>query len=148
MVISLQKNLQSKRLLFLGVLLFFLGLLVGLFIPVLANPRMGLSSHLEGVLNGIFLLALGLIWERLDLSQKWLNAAFWLTVYGSFANFLAVLIAAATGAGKMMPLAGGQEGSGMVEAFVSFLLISLSLAMLTACFLVLIGLYNHLKSKK
>jgi hydroxylaminobenzene mutase len=147
MVISLQKKLQSKRLFFLGVLLFFLGLLVGLFIPIMANPRMGLSSHLEGVLNGIFLLALGLIWERLDLSQKWLNATFWLTVYGSFANFLAVLIAAATGGGKMMPIAGGQEGSGMVEAIVSFLLISLSLAMLTACFLVLIGLYNHLKSK-
>ncbi|MCS4436217.1 hydrogenase [Aquiflexum gelatinilyticum] len=147
MVISFQKKLQSKRLLFLGVLLFFLGLLVGLFIPIMANPRMGLSSHLEGVLNGIFLLALGLIWERLDLSQKWLNATFWLTVYGSFANFLAVLIAAATGAGKMMPLAGGQEGSGVVEALVSFLLISLSLAMLTACSLVLMGLYNHLKSK-
>ncbi|MCR9015756.1 hydrogenase [Aquiflexum gelatinilyticum] len=147
MVISFQKKLQSKRLLFLGVFLFFLGLLVGLLIPVMANPRMGLSSHLEGVLNGLFLLALGLIWERLELSQKWLNATFWLTVYGSFANFLAVLIAAATGAGKMMPLAGGQEGSGVVEALVSFLLISLSLAMLTACFLVLIGLYNHLKSK-
>jgi hypothetical protein len=37
---------------FPGLLLFLLGLLVGLAAPVLANPRMGVSSHIEGVLNG------------------------------------------------------------------------------------------------
>jgi (hydroxyamino)benzene mutase len=147
MVISFQTKLQSRRLLFFGVLLFLLGLLVGFLIPIMANPRMGLSSHLEGVLNGIYLLALGLIWERLDLSLKWLSVAFWLTIYGSFANFISVLLAAATGAGKMMPLAGGQEGSAVVEAIVSFLLISLSLAMVTACSIVLIGLYKNIHSK-
>lgn len=147
MEISSIKQLQSKRLLFFGVLLFFLGLVVGLLIPIMNNPRMGLSTHLEGVMNGLFLLALGLIWHHLELSMKWLKATFWLTLYGSFANFLAVLIAALTGSGKMMPLAGGQEGPKVIETLVSFLLISLSLAMLTVCMLVLIGLYKHLQTK-
>lgn len=141
------KILQSKRLLFFGVLLFFLGLLVGMFIPMMANPRMGLSSHLEGVMNGLFLLSLGLIWNQLALSQKWLSVTFWLTLYGSFANFLAVLIAAITGSGKMMPLAGGKQGHDMEESIISFLLISLSFAMLTVCVVVLIGLYRHLNLK-
>ena len=55
------KKTQSDRLLFLGMLLFLIGLVFALFIPMMANPRMGLSAHLEGVLNGLFLLILGLI---------------------------------------------------------------------------------------
>jgi hydroxylaminobenzene mutase len=42
----------------LGLTLFVIGLLTGFAIPALKNPRMGLTSHLEGVLNGMF-LALG-----------------------------------------------------------------------------------------
>lgn len=140
-------QLLSKKLLFFGMLLFFLGLAVGLFIPSMNNPRMGLASHLEGVMNGLFLLILGLIWQKLVLTQKWLSLTYWLALYGSFANFLAVLIAALTGSGKMMPLAGGQEGPKVIETLVSFLLISLSLALLTVCMLVLIGLYKQLQTK-
>lgn len=136
------KQQQSDKLLFLGILLFFFGLVVGLFIPIMANPRMGLSTHLEGVMTGIFLVVLGLIWNRLKLNEKWLRINFWLAAYGSFANFLAVLIAAITGSGKMMPLAGGKEGTPVQEIVISFLLISLSLAMLAVCLIVLKGLYK------
>jgi len=52
---------QADRLIFLGLLLFFLGLLAGLFVQNMANPRMALSAHLEGVMNGMFLVLLGLI---------------------------------------------------------------------------------------
>lgn len=136
---------QSDLLLFFGVLLFFFGLVVGLFIPMFANHRMGLSTHLEGVLNGMFLVVLGLIWNRLELSDKWVTIAFWLAIYGSFANYFAVLIAAITGYGKMMPLAGGQEGTAVVESVISFLLISLSLVMLAVCLILLTGLYKCLR---
>ena len=98
-------------LLFLGILLFLLGLVIGLFIPLMTNPRMGLSAHLEGTMNGMFLIMLGLIWNKLALKENWLTAAFWLIIYGTFANFVAVTIAAITGAGKMMPIAGGKEGA-------------------------------------
>ncbi len=133
----------ADRLLFLGVLLFLFGLVIGLFIPILTNPRMGLSAHLEGTLNGMFLIILGLIWNKLALKDKWLTTAFRLAVYGSFANFVAVAIAAVTGAGKMMPIAGGKEGAQVVEGLISFLLISLSLAMVMVCVIVLSGLYKY-----
>lgn len=140
--------LQSKRLVFMGVLLFFLGLFVGLFIPLMANPRMGLSTHLEGIMNGVFMTVLGLVWHRIDLSEKWLSTAFWLTIYGTFANFVAVLIAAITGAGKMMPIAKGQEKGPVLEAVISFLLVSLAVVMLVACVIILIGLYRNIKQKR
>ena len=135
----------ANWLLFLGILLFLLGLLIGLFIPLMTNPRMGLAAHLEGTMNGMFLVILGLIWSKLALQEKWLAAAFWLTIYGSFANFVAVTIAAITGAGKMMPIAGGKEGYSVIDGLISFLLISLSVAMVTVCIIILSGLYKYIK---
>ena len=132
-------------LIFLGILLFLFGLLIAFFIPLMVNSRMGLSAHLEGTMNGMFLVILGLIWSKILLKEKWLTTAFWLTIYGSFANFVAVAIAALTGAGKMMPIAGGKEGTPVIEGLISFLLISLSLAMVAVCSIVLTGLYKHIK---
>lgn len=140
------KKQQSNQLIFWGVLLFFLGLLSGLFIPMMANPRMGLSGHLEGIMNGIFLIVSGLIWSRLESSEKWLRISFILAFFGTFANFTAVLIAAITGSGRLMPLAGGKEGTPVLESIISFLLISLSIAMLVFCIIILKGLYRSLRS--
>jgi (hydroxyamino)benzene mutase len=143
------KKQQSDRLIFWGVLLFFLGLVVGLFIPALANPRMGLSSHIEGVLNGMFLVLLGLIWEKTHLPAKWLKATFWLALYGTFANWLSMLIAAIFNAGKMLTVAAnGQEGPPAAEAVVNFLLVTLSLAMLSVCVVVLVGLKRKMSTEE
>lgn len=130
----------------LGVLLFFFGLIAGLFVPMMANPRMGLTTHLEGIMNGLFLMLLGLLWQRLELSSRWLAIGFGTVVYGSFANFAAVFIASMTGAGAMMPIAGGREGAPLVETVISFLLISLALAMLVTCIIVLTGLVKNIRS--
>lgn len=132
----------SRRLVRCGVLLFLLGLLTGLAIPALANPRMGLSSHLEGVMNGIFLAVLGLIWPRLYLSRPASLAAFWLALYGTYVNWATTLAAAALGAGApMMPIAGaGQEGTPVQEGLITFGLVSLVLAMIATCGIVLWGL--------
>lgn len=132
-------------LLFLGILLFLFGLAIGLFIPLMTNTRMGLTAHLEGVMNGMFLVVLGLIWNKILLKERWLSTAFWLTIYGSFANFVAVTIAAITGAGKMMPIAGGKEGTTLEEGIISFLLTTLALAMIFVCVVVLTGLYRNIK---
>ena len=78
----------------------------------------------------MFLVILGLIWKRLSLSKILLKATFWLVVYGSFTNLLAVIVAAVTGYGEMMPLAGGKKGTQTIEGLISFLLISLTLSML------------------
>lgn len=142
---SLQQK-HSDNLIFSGVLLFLLGLIVGLLVPLFANPRMGLSSHLEGVLNGIFLIVLGLIWNKLALSNRWLNLSYWLALYGTFMNWLGILVAAVFNAGKMLNIAAnGKEGSPFAEGFVAFSLLSLTIAMLVICVTVLIGLRRSRK---
>jgi len=142
---SLQQK-HSDNLIFSGVLLFLLGLIVGLLVPLFANPRMGLSSHLEGVLNGIFLIVLGLIWNKLALSNRWLNLSYWLALYGTFMNWLGILVAAVFNAGKMLNIAAnGKEGSPIAEGFVAFSLLSLTMAMLVICVTVLIGLRRSRK---
>lgn len=135
---------QGDKLVFLGLVLFFLGLLVGLFVQNMTNPRMALSAHLQGIMNGMFLVILGLIWNRLSLAAKWLRFSFWFAVYGTFANLIAVVVAAITGYGKMMPLAGGRQGAGLLEVLISFALFTLSLCMFTVCGFVLVGYYRYM----
>ena len=140
------KNLQSMKkqadnLLFAGFFLFLLGLITGLIVPVFASPRLGVSSHIEGVLNGIFLIALALVWNKLALSGRALKTAYWLALYGTFANWLAMLVAAVFNAGKMLGvMAGGEQGPPFAEAVVAFFLVTLSIAMVIISVLVLVGL--------
>ena len=139
----------SRRLIRLGVLLFFLGLLSGLVVPMLSNPRMGLSSHLEGVMNGTFLVILGLIWSRLRLSRMVMLITSWIAIYGTYVNWATSLAAAAWGAGSsMMPIAGmGHKGSPFQEGIINFGLVSFALAILLTCVVVLWGLRGADKPK-
>src|SRR5262245_93894 len=95
---------RSRALIALGALLFLLGLLTGAVIPAVRNPRLGLSAHLEGVMNGTFLMVVGAIWDRVRLSSALSGLCFWLLVYGTFANWFSVLLGAALGAARMMPI--------------------------------------------
>lgn len=139
---------QADKLIFVGVLLFFLGLVVGLFAPVLASPRLGLSSHIEGVVNGIFLIVLGLIWHKVTLSARWLNFTFWLAIYGTFANWLAILIAAFFNTGdEFSVITHDSNGTEAAENSETFFLLSLSIAMIIICINVLIGLRRNMKQE-
>ncbi|XVJ67251.1 MAG: hydrogenase [Lacibacter sp.] len=142
------QNRQSRQLIFLGLLLFLLGLITGLIVPFFKNPRMGLSAHLEGVMNGMFLILLGLLWNKLLLGTKLLTLSFRLALYGTFANLVAIILAAATGEGKMLPIAGGKEGTGVTEILITGLLVTLALSMIAVCVLVLIGFYKHMKREE
>lgn len=62
-------------------------------------------------------------------------------MYGTFANWFGMLVASVFNAGKMLGvMAGGQEGPPLAEAVVTFLLISLSTAMVIISIMVLVGL--------
>jgi hydroxylaminobenzene mutase len=134
----------GHRLLQFGIVLFLLALLVGFAVPAFANPRMALASHVEGVMNALFLVTLGLVWPRLVLPARLLAATFWLAIYGTFANWTATLLAALWGAGRMMPIAAqGHIGTSGQEAVVKVLLASLSIAMVLVCCLLLFGLRGN-----
>ena len=70
-------NPVSRGLLIAGVLLLLLGLLTGLGVGAMENPRMGLSSHLQGITNGLLLIGLGLMWPYLNLNALAQKALFW-----------------------------------------------------------------------
>jgi (hydroxyamino)benzene mutase len=136
------QQLSAHRLIKWGMALFLIGLLTGFAIPALANPRMGLTSHLEGIMNGTFLVVLGLVWTRLRVSERTLRVGFRLALFGAWANWATTLAAAVLGAGgTMMPLAaGGHIGSRATELLIAAGLLSLSLAMLALLGIVLWGL--------
>ena len=50
-------NYSKRRIIWHGMFLFLLGLFTGLVEQKFANIRMGLAAHLEGVMNGTFLVA-------------------------------------------------------------------------------------------
>jgi hydroxylaminobenzene mutase len=125
----------SRQFIRYGILLFLLGLLTGLIIPFMSNARMGLSSHLEGVMNGMFLMLIGLILHKVNLSDKLLKLVFILSLYGTFVNWSTTLFAGLIGGGaEMMPLAGnGLRGSELQEIIIKFGLATLSLCIIAVC---------------
>ncbi|WP_214472010.1 hypothetical protein [Mesorhizobium sp. dw_380] len=99
---------QGHRLLQLGIALLLFSSFEGFAIPYLAAPRLGLSVHTLSALQGVLLLALGLIWSRLNLGAVMSRAAFWPLIYSALAILAAYVMASVWGAGnETMPLAAG-----------------------------------------
>ena len=124
-----------------GFLLILLGLLTGFLVPALALPRLALAAHTIALLSGAFLILLGAIWAQFTLSRHAGHTMKWLWIYSSYANWLGCLIGAATGAGKMTPIAAmGSSGPLWAETLVAILLISVGITALIAAILSLWGL--------
>lgn len=130
---------RSRSLLFAGFLLFLLALLGGLavIVPGINNPRMALSAHLTGVMNGFFLILLGLSWERLRLASRSASLVYGLALYAAYANWVFNLLGSILGTGKMTPLvAGGRVGKPWQEALVNTGVVTLALAVIVCLVLV------------
>src|SRR3954454_23805442 len=109
---------SRRRMLWHGMFLFLLGLLTGFLEQNFNNPRMGLAAHLEGVMNGTFLLALGAAWPHVRLSATPAAIAFWMTLYGTYLNWLMTLLAAIFGTAALSPITGlGHSGLPWQESF-------------------------------
>jgi hydroxylaminobenzene mutase len=132
---------RPRRLMWHGMCLFLLGLLTGFVETHFANMRMGLAAHLEGVMNGIFLLALGAAWPQVRLAPSASALAFWTTLYGSYVNWLATLVAAIFGTVALSPLTGsGRAALPWQETLVTAGLLSVGVAIVLAALLLLWGL--------
>jgi len=124
-----------------GMLLFLLGLITGLLEQRFTNVRMGLAAHLEGVMNGILLLALGAIWTEVRLFHPAKVTAYWAALYGTYANWLVTSIAAAFGTAASSPItSAGHSGQPWQESFVAVGFITVSVAIIATSILVLWGL--------
>ena len=131
----------SRRLIWYGMFLFLLGLLTGFVEPKFANPRMGLAAHLEGVMNAIFLVALGAAWTHVRLSPGLSSTAYWTALYGTYANWAVTSLAAILGTAALSPITGaGHGGRPWQEAIVTVGFVSVSIAIVACSILVLWGL--------
>jgi (hydroxyamino)benzene mutase len=102
----------GRRLMWHGMFLFLIGLITGFLEQHFANVRMGLAAHLEGVMNGIFLLALGGAWSAVNLRPAIKTTAYWTTLYGTYMNWVFTTLAAIFGTGALSPItAPGASGS-------------------------------------
>jgi (hydroxyamino)benzene mutase len=124
-----------------GFLLFLLALLGGTVVPLFTNPRLALSAHVTGVLNGLLLVALGLCWSALVLSPAQGRLVRALFLYGTYANWAVSLLGAAWGTKRLTPVAGaGYQAQPWQESVVQIGLLSLGVAMLLGTALVVWGL--------
>jgi (hydroxyamino)benzene mutase len=138
---------QGHRLIQVGCLLFLVALLVGIMVPSFAVPRLGLSTHLLGIMQGIFLMVIGLVWPRLRVPRPIGTAGMFLVLYGCFAPWTANLLSAILGAGNtLLPLAAGPaRGTSLQEGIIAILLRSGAVSLIAALLLILWGLrgVNH-----
>jgi len=126
---------------FHGICLFLLGLLTGFAEQHFANVRMGLAAHLEGVMNGTFLLALGAAWPHVRLSATPAATAFWMTLYGTYVNWFMTLLAAIFGTAALSPITGvGHSGLPWQESLVTAGFMSVGIAIVVASVMILSGL--------
>src|SRR5262245_28815231 len=91
-------------------------------------------------MNGIFLVALGAIWNRVRLPRHVMMAAYGMALYGTYANWLTTL-GAAFGTAAASPItAAGHSGKPWQETLVTAGFLSVSISIVAATPLVLWGL--------
>lgn len=132
---------SKRRLMWHGMFLFLLGLLTGFAETNFANPRMGLAAHLEGVMNGTFLVAVGAIWTEVRLSPGLKTAAYWTALYGTYANWAMTALAAILGTAALSPItAAGHSAPALQENLVFFGFLSVGFAIVACSVMLLWGL--------
>lgn len=132
---------RRRQLFWHGMFLFLLGLLTGFVELQFRNPRMGLAAHLEGVMNGTFLVALGAAWPEVRLSPKVASAAYWTALYGTYANWATTSAAAVMGTAALSPItAAGHSGLPWQESLISAAFMSVGLMIVASSVLILWGL--------
>ena len=136
-----------RRLLFHGIALFLIGLVTGLAEQHFTNVRMALAAHLEGVMNGIFLLAVGAIWNEVRLSSALSKLAFWTLLGGTYGNWVVTTTAAILGTAALSPItAGGHSAAPGQEALVTTGFVLIGLTIILASSLLLWGLRGNVKA--
>jgi (hydroxyamino)benzene mutase len=103
-----------------GVWLVLLGLVQGAAVPLFANPRMALSAHLTAVQSGMAIMILGVVWPMARWSTRVETMSCRAIAFGSYGLWVGLMLAAATGASRALPIAGQGFGAALsVERVVA-----------------------------
>ena len=113
----------NYRLLIAGSLLLLFGLLLGGIIPLFTNPRLALSAHEQGIIAGVFLLLLGLVWPYAVFRRINSATASVLLMIGTYLIWIGILVGSVLGTSRITPIAGdGFAGSNGQEIAVACIL--------------------------
>lgn len=135
-----------RRLLFHGMVLFLLGLFTGLAQPHFVNMRMALSAHLEGVMNGTFLLAVGAVWSEVRLPLRASMVTYWTLLGGTYGNWAVTTTAAMLGTAALSPItAAGHSAAQWQETLVTAGFVLIGSAIIVASVMLLWGLRRTAK---
>jgi hydroxylaminobenzene mutase len=139
----------DRQIMWHGAFLFLIGLVTGTQQRRFTNMRMALSTHMEGVMNGTFLIALGAIWDNVELSPRLAQAARWAALYGTYGNWLFTTLGAALGTAAANPtLSQGHHGKPWQERCVLLGFRSMRYSFLFGAALILWGLSRRCSAQE
>jgi len=138
---GIEMKASNRKLMWHGMFLFLLGLLTGFAETRFANQRMGLAAHLEGVMNGTFLVALGAIWNEVRLPARPKTIGYCLALSGTYGNWLVTTLAAIFGTAALSPITGaGHSGLPWQESLVTLGFLFVGVTIIGATLFALWGL--------
>ncbi len=142
----------AQRLMFNGILVFLIGLFMGFFIyfGFFPNGQIGLVAHLEGVLNGLFLAVVGLIWQRMSLSRLQERLTIWFALTAVWLNIFQAAWWAFLGRSRASPVFPADRAPTQVETIFMFnvILPILSTCFVLTCLMVLWGLHRGMAAQR
>ena len=97
---SNNSNNEARQILFHGGLMTLLSLLSGFTVFFALAPRIALSSHTIGLIQGGILIAIAGAWHLLDAPPKTLKIIKYTLLIGFYANWLSLQLSALWSAGK------------------------------------------------
>jgi len=141
---------HGHRLIQLGVALFLFTSFWGFAVHNVAAPRLGLSVHTLAGIEGVLLIALGLVWQRLQFGNAMSRIAFWLLIYSALATLVPYVLAALWGAGNetLSLAAGSAHGTAQQEAVIRNVIYTAAPAGIASFALILWGLRLNTRVKR
>jgi (hydroxyamino)benzene mutase len=139
---SIQSEDFKRRLLWHGIFLCTLGFIVGFFIPLYANPRAGLATHLLGITEGLFIAVIGLSYPQLKLPYWVAIANFWMLLVSAYVGIFGEFLGATFGLTRVFIITaiGFKETIPWLETVVEVSIKGISTLIILSCFIVLYGL--------
>ncbi len=130
-----------------GFVLILLGLVGGVFCPLMVNYRLGIGAHTLGLMGGLILIALGLARPHMTLSASQAGAVHWLWFIAAYGNWAATMLAGFTGASRLTIVAGaGTTGPPWAEAIVFWAYIVVGVTSLAGTALAVFGMRGNGKA--
>ncbi|KAB8320741.1 hypothetical protein SD81_004070 [Tolypothrix campylonemoides VB511288] len=139
---GIQSEAFKRGLLWHGIFICLLGFLAGLFLPLYANPRAGLATHLLGITQGVFIAVIGFSYPQLKLPLWVARANFWMLLISAYVGMIVEFLAAAFGLSRMFIITamGLPEGIPWLETSTEIAIKNISILTILSCFIVLFGL--------